>query len=118
MQSYQSIITPCPNIINKLSYITDNLHKNTSYIKTWKLYPNLLEIMFNYDTFNYIFKIYNEDNKPAYIFYEIDNLSNFENQLCNKINKINLEIDNYERVEDVLYDIICNFTNIANKNIL
>ena len=118
MQSYQSIITPCPNIINKLSYITDNLYKDTSYIKTWKLYPNLLEIIFNYDKQNYIFKIYNEHNKPAYIFYEIDNLLDFENQLCNKINKINLEIDNYERVEDVLYDIICNFTNIANRNIL
>jgi ubiquitin-protein ligase len=116
MQSYQSIACIYPNYINKLSYIINTIYKNT-YIKSWKVNSDLLEIMFNYSTTNYIFKIYHEQNKPAYIFYEIDNLLDFEKQLCDKINRINLEIDNYERIEDVLYDIIYNFTDIANKNI-
>lgn len=116
MQSYQSATSIQYNVINKLSYITDTLYKN-SYIKTWKVYPDLCEIIFSYNTTNYTFKLYYENNRPAYIFSEINNLSNFENQLCDKINKINLEIDNYERMEDVMYDIIYNFTNIANTNI-
>jgi ubiquitin-protein ligase len=116
MQSYQSAISIQYNVINKLSYIIDTLYKN-SYIKTWKVYPDLYEIIFSYNGTNYTFKLYVEKNKPSYIFSEINNLSNFENQLCNKINSINLEIDNYERIEDVLYDIVYNFTNIANTNI-
>ncbi len=116
MQSYQSDTSIQYNVINKLSYIIDILYKN-SYIKTWTVYPDFYEIMFGYDGTNYTFKLYFEKNKPSYVFSEINNLSNFENQLCDKINLINLEIDNYERIEDVLYDIVYNFTNIANTNI-
>ena len=116
MQSYQSATSIQYNVINKLSYIIDTLYKN-SYIKTWKAYSDLYEIIFSYNGTIYTFKLYFEKNKPAYIFCEINNLSNFENQLCNKINSINLEIDNYERIEDVLYDVVYNFTNIANTNI-
>ena len=105
MQSYQSLITIQSNAVNKMSYIIDTIYKNT-YIKSWKVCPNSLEIIFNYNTQNYIFNIYYEEYKPSYILTEIDNRSKFDNQLCNKINSINLEIDNYERVEDVLYDII------------
>jgi ubiquitin-protein ligase len=116
MQSYQSAVSIQYNVINKLSYIIDTLYKN-SYIKTWKVYSDSYEIIFSYNGIIYTFKIYFEKNKPSYVFSEINNLSNFENQLCNKINSINLEIDNYERIEDVLYDIVYNFTNIANTNI-
>lgn len=112
MQSYQSITTIQMNSINKMSYIIDTIHKN-SYIKSWKAYPDLFEIVFYYNTQNYIFKIHYEKYKPSYILVEINNGSKFNNQLCNKINSINLEIDNYERVEDVLYDIIYHFANIA-----
>jgi ubiquitin-protein ligase len=112
MQSYQSIISPKANTVEKMSHIINSLYKN-SHVKSWKVYPDSLELVLGHNTKNYVFKIYYERCKPSYVFAEIDNLSNFENKLCDKINSINLLIDNYERTEDVFYDIICVFSKIS-----
>ena len=115
MQSYQTIINTQFSTQEKLSYVIDTIYKN-SYIKSWKVFSNLLELIFIYNKKIYTFKIHYECNKPTYIFTEIDNCNDFENEISNKLNMINLEIDNYERIEDLLYDIIYVFTEFATKN--
>jgi len=116
MQSYQTIINKQYDTSNKLSYIVDTIYKK-SHIKSWKYFSDLLELVFVYNKKTYTFKIYYDENKPTYVFAEIDNSDDFENQLSNKLNMINMEIDNYERVEDVFYDVIYIFTEFASNNI-
>jgi ubiquitin-protein ligase len=105
MQSYQTIINTRDDTADKISYIVDIIRKNSS-VKSWKLSLNLLELVFDYNKKTYVIKIHSDKNKAIYIFAELDNSNDFENQISNKLNIINLEIDNYERVEDVMYDVI------------
>ena len=116
MQSYQTIINTQIGTLTKLSYIVDTIYKN-SYVKSWKYFSELLELSFVYNKKTYPIKIYHNENKPTYIFAEIDNLDDFENQFSNKLNTINIEIDNYERIEDILYDVIYIFIEFATNNI-
>ena len=117
MQSYQTVINTQSDTSSKLSYIVNTIYKNT-HVKSWKLSPELLELVYVYNKKTYTIKIYYDGSKPTYIFAEIDNSNIFENQISDKLNIINLEIDNYERIEDVLYDIMYIFTESVKNNIL
>lgn len=117
MQAYQSDLFYKANILQKISFI-QKLFK-VSFIKFINLLSEYLEISLDANKKTYDLKIYYEINKPTFIFANINNLNKFENELSEKLSYINLQIDNYERIEDVLYDIITTFmelVNIENKN--
>lgn len=117
MQSYQTVINKQSDTSSVLSYIVNSIYKN-DHVKSWLLSSELLELVYLYNKKTYIIKIYHDGSKPTYILAEIDNSDIFENQISDKLNVINIEIDNYERIEDVLYDVMYVLTECEKNNIL
>ena len=110
MQSYQTNIILNSNFKENISYILNNLNKK-SYIQILKIQSDAICIIIEINKKKYSLNIYIDNKKPSYIFINIDNPTGFENDLCNKLNYINLQIDNYERLEDIIFDVI----NIINE---
>jgi len=110
MQSYQTNIVLNNNFRDNVGYILNNLNKK-SYIKILKIELDTIYIIIEINKKIYSLNIYIDNKKPSYIFINIDNPLGFENDLCNKLNHINLQIDNYERLEDIIFDVI----NIINE---
>lgn len=115
MQSYQTNLIYNPNIYNNCNYIVNSINKNILNI-SFKLLPDYLDINFLINKKSYNIKIYIENNKPNYIFSNIEPVNKFENELCERLNLINLQIEEYERIEDIFYDIL-NIFDDCNKNI-
>jgi ubiquitin-protein ligase len=115
MQAYQIDALYKVNILQKINFIQKLFE--ISFINSIKLLSKYIEISFNVNKKFYDLKIHYEKNKPIFIFASLNNLDKFENELGEKLNNINLQIDNYERVEDVLYDIITTFIEINNNSV-
>jgi ubiquitin-protein ligase len=116
MQSYQTVINAQNDSFNKLSYISNSIHKKP-YIKSWNLSSELLELCCLYNKKTYSINIHHNNNRPSYIFAEIDNTNFFEKKLSHSLDATNLEIDNYERIEDIFYDLIQTFSTHAKDNV-
>ena len=110
MQSYQTNFDE-QNIYKKISFIEKIFKKNIKIIKVSDEYIEL-ETQINK---SYI-KFYYEKNKVIYIYINNDTETHFELAMIDKINKINMEIENYENVEDVVYDTINSIIELSNKN--
>jgi ubiquitin-protein ligase len=111
MQSYQSLINTNKNsIIQRLSFI-EKIFK----IYYFKIQEDVIEITFNVNELKYKIHVYYEKNKPTFIFANINNKNIFENKLSEQLNIINLQIDNYEYLDDVLYDITTTLNELENK---
>lgn len=101
MQSYQSyVFTNKLNIIQRLSFIENILKLSCIKLKT-----DILELFFTVNGTKYKIDIYYEIIKPTFVLANVNNNNIFENKLSEKLNLINLQIDNYEYLDDILYEI-------------
>jgi hypothetical protein len=108
MQSFQSNIDFNYNINNKLLHIIKN-----TYIKTFNINKEyiLINIIYNKNnkSFNRQISIYYNKIKniftPQYILINSESSTKFDTFLGNIIETINNNIEAYERVEDIVYDI-------------
>lgn len=117
MQSYQTNIVLNNNFRDNVSYILNNLNKK-SYIQTLKIQSDAIHMIIEINKKKYSLNIYIDNKKASYIFINIDNPIGFENDLCNKLYDINFQIDNYERLEDIIFEVINIINECGNNAIL
>ena len=115
MQSYQTtVFCKSSSISEKITLIKSIF--NNYYVKSIKLFPDFIETSLNLNKKTYNIQIYFENQKPTFIFANVNNTNNLENELGKKLNYINLQINNYERLEDILYDIVTTFIDLASNS--
>ena len=104
MQSYQAVINKNDNL-KKIDYILTDIFKN-DVIKRWKINSDSIELLiFIFKNANQI-KIFYEKNKPTFMIADFESSNSQENNFCDKINSLNLQIDSYENLEDLVYDTV------------
>jgi hypothetical protein len=107
MQAYQSIIIPQYNIIDLKINLLFSIIKNNIF--SYKITPDFVSIGIKRLNHNYTIKVYYEKTlkyyKPLYILADFEFTKLFEKKLCNKIELMNMDIDNYDCVEDIAYDL-------------
>jgi hypothetical protein len=83
------------HIINKCSNFTSH-EINKEYVKL--LYKN--------QDNKYVIEITKEDRKPVLIVSDVNKKDdNLYTEICKKIEKINLTIENYEDIMDIIYEL-------------
>lgn len=98
---------------NKIIWLM-NKSKIKSYIKKFNFTKDTFDIVYKYEEQEYEISIFVENNKPSYIYSFNEN-----EHLVRRINKINLKIDLFDKLEDVVYVLSNSIINLSkNKSVV
>lgn len=96
---------------DKLSYILKIIN-----LYNFKINDDNIEIVYKTDDLNYCFNIYYEnDNKPLFILIQNNNIL-LQKHILDNFEEININIENYEKIEDIIFKIYKIIKN--NKDLL
>jgi ubiquitin-protein ligase len=87
--------------------ITSCIIKKCENFTSHEIAKDMVKLLYKNQINKYIIEITKEDRKPLFIVSDINKLNNdnLYTELCKKIEKINLTIENYEDVLDIIYEL-------------